>query len=76
MRFKTEKEETVHIIGRIVITAEVLNLIITPLAARLEMIEKIVFAIEDDDLKVYVPVSYTHLDVYKRQSRMYRARMR
>ncbi|MFY9114329.1 MAG: hypothetical protein WAO23_03690 [Dethiobacteria bacterium] len=58
MRFKTEKEETVHIIGRIVITAEVLNLIITPLAARLEMIEKIVFAIEDDDLKVYVQGKY------------------
>lgn len=58
MRFKTEKEETVHIVGRIVITAEVLNLIITPLAARLEMIEKIVFAIEDDDLKVYVQGKY------------------
>lgn len=58
MELEIGKEETVHTVGRIIVTARVLNLLAAPLASRLEIIEKIVFSIEGGDLKVYVQGKY------------------
>ncbi|NLI70907.1 MAG: hypothetical protein GX364_08605 [Firmicutes bacterium] len=58
MEFETGKGETVHTVGRIVISDRVLNLFAAPFASRLEIIEKIVFSIEGGDLKVYARGKY------------------